>query len=352
MGGNTGNSAWYQRHGYSADPLTIKPDTRLIGRDEEIKIITQHLMSGNIALIQADAGLGKTSILKTLKENFDRRRDYRAHIVSLPAGIEEIKKLNRREGILDPILLWMGFRKRKDVVLIDEAQAMVYNQGEFLKNLYDSDKIHSIVLVSNEKNSLNISTSFKRRIGEHVSLPKLTVGQMKELLSRRLNGSKLLHDETVEYLAKASEGNPREFLILCKKVCIKVNEFMQGEYGISTDDVKNIIGHRLTNGFTEKIKEVAEKDVCENLTRLQKAIIEQLITQPMSLDELSMATGSSIGTVGKQISILSLKAKREYMARKGIREALISKDKDNIKTIYSLTEYAKKMLGNLQQAEQ
>ena len=352
MGENIYNSAWYQRHGYSADPLTIKPDTRLIARDEELKVIAQHLMSGNIALIQADAGLGKTSILKALKENFDKHNEYKAHLVSLPSGLEEIKKLNRREGLLDSMLLWMGFRKRKNIVLIDEAQTMMYNQGEFLKNLYDSDHIHSIVLVSNDRNSLNISTSFKRRIGEHISLPKLSVSQLRKLLDTRLNGSRLLHDETVEYLAKAAEGNPREFLILCKKVCIKVNEFMQGEYGISTDEVRGIIGNKATNGFNEKAKVVDEENCIENLTRLQKTIIEQLLMHSMSLDELSMATGSSIGTVGKQISILSLKAKKEYMARKGIREALISKDKDNIKTIYSLTEYARKICNGAGNGEQ
>ena len=344
MGENTYNSAWYERHGYKSDPLTIKPDTRLIARDEELKVIAQHLMSGNITLIQADAGLGKTSILKSLKENFDRNNQYRAHLVSLPSGLDEIKKLKRREGLLDSMLLWMGLRKRKNIVLIDEAHTMIYAQGELLKNLYDSDHIHSIVLVSNDKNSLNISTSFKRRIGEHISLPKLSAAELKKLLDTRLNGPRLLHDETVEYLAKAAEGNPREFLILCKKVCIRVNEFMKGEYGISNDEVRNIIGHKAANGFNEKAREVDEENCIENLTRLQKAIIWQLLAHSMSLDELSIATGSSVGTVGKQISILSLKTKKEYIARKGIREALISKDKDNIKTIYSLTEYARKIM--------
>jgi len=80
-----------------------------------------------------------------------------------------------------------------------------------------------------------------------------------------------------------------------------------------------------------------------NLTPLQQDILLQLSRGSLTLRELSEATGSSIGTVGKQISILSLRASRDYMERKGVTEPLVSKDKDSIPTKYSLSEAGKKM---------
>ncbi len=64
----------------------------------------------------------------------------------------------------------------------------------------------------------------------------------------------------------------------------------------------------------------------------------------MTLNELSGSIGSSIGTIGKQISLLALRTKADYMKRKGIHEPLLVKNKDTHPTKYSLSESAKELL--------
>ncbi len=337
---------WFEKYGYESDPLTIKPMTKLVARDGEIEAILENLVSGNIVLLQAEVGLGKTSILKAVEDRFSRAKDYNVCYFSLVNGFESIKEIFSREGFIESLLIKIGLkRKRKNIVLIDEGQLILFNQAENLRNLFDCDYIHSLVLSSSEKNNLNLSTGFKGRIGENLRLPKLTNEELKQLLEMRLHGLNPLHLETVDYLAKISDGNPRQFLINCKKVCIKVHEFFHHQGSIKLDEAKNIVVKKYNNNLPEKNQVLEEKNILHNLTPLQKAILQQLNENEMSLSELSKATGSSVGTIGKQISVLSLKAKKEYMARKGVKTALITKDKNNAITIYSLTEYAKKILN-------
>jgi len=345
VGDFTAFNAWFHQYGYNADPLSIKPSTKLIGREREIKILSENLVSGNIALLWGDAGLGKTSILRSIEVNFSKDKEFKVHYISMLGGFNKIKQFCVPPSWFESILLNLGLKKKKkQCFLVDEAQLMLFNQAETLRHLFDCEDVHSLIIAGGEKNNLNLSLSFKRRVGENLLISKLSLSELKELLKLRLNGVNPLLEETVDYLAKVSDGNPREFLINCKKVCIKVHEFFNTEKSIDLLHAKEIVVKKTNNGFFEK--EVERKDnALENLTPLQKAILEQLNHNPMSLNELSQAVGSSIGTIGKQISVLSLKTKREYMSRKGVTEPLIKKDKDSAITMYHLTENTKKMLG-------
>ncbi|MEK6942117.1 MAG: hypothetical protein AABW85_04645 [archaeon] len=339
--------AWYQKFGYPFDPLSIKPTTELVAREKEIEILSENAVSGSIVILSGDAGLGKTSLLRAVEKNFEKDKGFRVKYVSLLDGFAEVKKACSPPGLFESALVWIGFLgKQKKILLVDECQLMQFHQAENLRNLFDCDNIHSIVLSSGEKNNLNLSLSFKKRVGEQLSLPRLSVGELKKMLKKRLNGVNPLSGETVDYIAKISDGNPRQFLMNCKKVLIKVHDFFNTENSVLPANAKEIIGSQQAAVAEEKpVDPVHLEHSLGKLTPLQTAILEQLNHGPASLKELSSLTGSSIGTIGKQISVLSLKAKKEYMARKGVTEPLIKKDKDSPITIYHLTETAKKLFG-------
>jgi hypothetical protein len=229
--------------------------------------------------------------------------------------------------------------------LIDEANKLHLDQTELLKKRFDENEIYSIILSSTEKNNLNLSNSFRQRISECFRLNKLTKKELRELLELRFHRENPLSPDTMNYLINVSDGNPREFLLDAKRVCIKMHEIVGEGKTISLSSSKEALKktEKAGNGL---VKEKPKASIAKNLTPLQRNILFRLKEHPMTLKELSEAVGSSIGTVGKQISILSLKTKKDYMRRKGINEELIEKNKTDTYTVYSLSEKAKDLLKN------
>jgi len=79
------------------------------------------------------------------------------------------------------------------------------------------------------------------------------------------------------------------------------------------------------------------RKVFERLSPLQQKIILELALQPLTLAKLSEKTGSSIYTVGKQLSLLQFRTKYNSLQKKGISKPLVKKNKgEKIKTTYFL----------------
>ncbi len=240
---------------------------------------------------------------------------------------------------------FFGLKNQKKILLIDEANKLHLEQTESLKKSFDENRVYSIILSSTEKNNLSLSNSFRQRISECFRLNKLSKKELRELIDLRFYKKNPLSNDTINYLINVSDGNPREFLLDAKRVCIKLHEFLKEGKTISLRHSKEALKktEKAGNGLE---KEKSKESIANNLTPLQKNILFSLKKHPMTLKELSDAVGSSIGTVGKQISILSLKTKKDYMRRKGITEELIQKNKTDTYTVYSLTEKAQDLLKN------
>jgi len=89
----------------------------------------------------------------------------------------------------------------------------------------------------------------------------------------------------------------------------------------------------------------SEKNVLLNevilgkLSPLQKKILIELGTGPQTLDVLSSKTGSSVYTIGKQLSLLQMRASYNPLHGKGISKPLVKKQKGvGIKTTYFLAQ--------------
>ena len=80
-----------------------------------------------------------------------------------------------------------------------------------------------------------------------------------------------------------------------------------------------------------------DKTVLIRLSPLQRKIISELAEKPLTLNELSEKTNSSVFTVGKQLSVLQCRTKCNCLKKKGIEKPLIKKIKEQgIKTTYLL----------------
>jgi hypothetical protein len=84
-----------------------------------------------------------------------------------------------------------------------------------------------------------------------------------------------------------------------------------------------------------------ENAFCENFLEkfspLQQKILSELAAGPLTLDALSRKTGSSVYTVGKQLSLLQMRAGYNPLKSKGFTKPLVKKEKGPcIKTTYFL----------------
>jgi len=80
-----------------------------------------------------------------------------------------------------------------------------------------------------------------------------------------------------------------------------------------------------------------DEDLLIRLSPLQRRILLELAAGPSTLEKLSKKTGTSVYTVGKQLSLLQLRPKYNPLQNKGIRKPLIKKHKDSgVKTTYFL----------------
>ena len=80
-----------------------------------------------------------------------------------------------------------------------------------------------------------------------------------------------------------------------------------------------------------------DKTILGKLSPLQRKILLELAARPLTLDVLSEKTGSSVYTIGKQLSLLQMRASYNPLKSKGISRPLVKKQKDTgIKTTYFL----------------
>ncbi len=89
--------------------------------------------------------------------------------------------------------------------------------------------------------------------------------------------------------------------------------------------------------FSENSAFLINENVLAKLSPLQKKIVTELTSGPLTLNELSNRVDSSVFTVGKQLSMLQCRTKCKCLQKKGIQNPLVQKNKDEkIKTTYFL----------------
>ena len=82
---------------------------------------------------------------------------------------------------------------------------------------------------------------------------------------------------------------------------------------------------------------MVEETVFTKLAPLQQRILLELSAGPLTLHELSEKAEATVYTVGKQLSLLQMRAKYNPLHGKGIRTPLVRKSKEpGLRTTYCL----------------
>jgi replication-associated recombination protein RarA len=211
---------WHEALGLSANPLDIRPNTTLVGLEQQEKKLKNHIRKGELCFLNGLTGSGKTSLLMKAKEDLDDYKFVYLDAQSLPDDFNLEAELKKKKGFFDTLFL-RDYPKKKPVLLIDEFQDTsedVVMDARAKWESADERRIKSIVIAQIDQHLNNVTDSFKERIGKRViRLPTLTDKEMREVLKKRLQTSqvnlyKKLHEEAINLLIAVADGNVRRLL--------------------------------------------------------------------------------------------------------------------------------------------
>ncbi len=269
--------------------LTIKPSTILVGYEEELNKLVTYTTNGNPAIVYGNYGVGKTSALlylyKTLKANFKPIYISADLIVTL----DDFRKAIENQLNFIGRLFKREFPKNA-ILLIDEADKLPDDVIYFVKEAFDSGKIHSFVLAAINKEAF--PESVKHRIGEReVKLTGIKEEFVEEFFRVRVGEeiTKYFEREALYRIWEIAEGNPRKMLELTERALVNVKE-------------RPIKVEHLEMFETKEKEETAKEEI--PLSPMQKKILSLLEEGPKTLKEIAEILGISVHSAGARISEL------------------------------------------------
>jgi len=82
-----------------------------------------------------------------------------------------------------------------------------------------------------------------------------------------------------------------------------------------------------------------DEALLQRLSPLQQKILLELAFGPATLEKLSKKTGTSVYTIGKQLSLLQMRTKYNPLLGKGFSKPLVKKSKDpGVRTTYFIAQ--------------
>ncbi|MBR9677058.1 AAA family ATPase [Candidatus Woesearchaeota archaeon] len=214
--------SWFATLGFKDNPLDIRPNPTLVGLNNEFDKVRNHILKEEICFLNGLTGSGKTSMLKKLQKELKNHKFIYLDAHDLPKDFSLEQELSKKRGFFDRITL-KKFPTKQPVLIIDEFQDTDKNIVLQARSSWENPnirKIRSIVIAQISPRLLNVTDSFKERLGNRmVRLRSLDDEELKTMLSTRLDNKKektnfykKLSPETVDLLIEVSGGNPRRLL--------------------------------------------------------------------------------------------------------------------------------------------
>lgn len=213
-------STWYQQLGFKSNPLDVRPNPLLVGLERQEEQLVNHILKQEICFLNGLTGSGKSSMLIRIQKNLKNHKFVYLDAQELPKNFNLEEELKKKRSFFDKI----RFRKhptRTPVLIIDEFQSTDKNLILDARAKWENpneQKIKSIIIAQISKYLKNVTPAFKERLGNRtIILPTLDDNEMKEMLKLRLkkgirNYYNKLHNEAINLMVAASDGNPRKLL--------------------------------------------------------------------------------------------------------------------------------------------
>lgn len=289
---------WYKQYNWPENPFNAKFNTHLIGFDKEKQLLADYIISGDICLLTGEAGTGKTSLLKWLQSNV---KGHKIKYLSAE-GLDEFFDLKKfTKSIL---------KKKKVVLLLDEAQFCDERLRTQIKLLWDSGVIKSSIIAQPNAELENFTPSIRSRIGNRViRLTKMDGQTAKDLIDLRTGGKHPFTRDIIEEITSSSNRNPRKILENCESLCISLKDKK-----MTLQAVREVLDQKKREGLMN-LQTLNAPTLPDNLapiksqnlkgfSPMQQQLINILFEGDRTAKQLAKILSSSEGSVGKQVSTL------------------------------------------------
>jgi len=269
--------------------------------------------------------MGKTIILKWL-EKYPSQNTIPIYINTLGMSSDEILKINIDEMIRERSKAGLFGKKKKIIMLIDDANTLPPLVGKSIKRNFDNKLISSIVLVSDTDELKNLEGNLLELIGNRkIKLRPLTSEEAEGMISNRVKHKNPFEKDSLEPIFKKADFIPRKILELCEMVATSNTE-------------KTITRYFVKKCFEYKPEiETSKTEIIDRLSPLQKDIVSILKTGNFTPSEIAKKLKKPTKTITSQLAYLSLKSGVGVMKRKGIENPVVEKVSDK-PAVYRLTE--------------
>lgn len=228
------NQTWYNKIGFSYNPLSIKPteNINLIGYEKIIQRIVYQIKIGNVIFLEGTFGTGKSSILRAIRKDIQHNILYFncAQQTNLKKAIMAKRSFFRKIFFLKPV---------KMTLLVDEAHLANPKEFDFLYEFYIMDRIKSIVFAGTEFKGVPFNKAFKSDTKIY-RLNEIRNNLAVEIIRSRIPEIEIIPPALAKKVFALSENNPRRFLENIED--LMRNASSCGKDKISSKDVEDFFG--------------------------------------------------------------------------------------------------------------
>ncbi|MFX1520709.1 MAG: AAA family ATPase [Promethearchaeota archaeon] len=299
---------WFKKINWSKNPFQLSPvgtPDLVVGFDEEFQLLENYIRLGYDVIIEGPYGSGKTSLLLCLETMF---KDNRVPIFfyAPPESVTELIQIINIELKLDnevsPQVLYHILRRSDDriILLIDEAHDLNIDVAKMLRGLSDLDNV-SIIFSALNGFSFDklpkILNTLADRVQEIVLLDLLSEEEVILAIKKRIeavggNGSFPFTEDAIRFIAKISEGAPREAIKLCSAaIALAISKSLNE---IDVETVEQITNRRPSE-IVRKLQRLGDRE-----KQVMKLFVSHpILTTGLVKDELSLSSQASYNVIAR-----------------------------------------------------
>lgn len=230
--------------GLSEAPFSLSPDPRffyLSGQHKTAlaKITYTTEQRQGLSVVYGDVGVGKTTVARRIYQIYNDNSQYEAAYLPMPIFPSEfqlLKAISSEFGLppkrskyaqielLNTYLIDVWKQDRNAILIIDEAQSLVGQQFELIRQLLNFESnteklIQIIVIGQNElRNKLSLKKSLRSRIATRSTIEPLDLSDTRDMINFRVmvagRMEPLFTEEAIQLIYSHSHGMPRDICAL------------------------------------------------------------------------------------------------------------------------------------------
>ncbi|MBN1503208.1 ATP-binding protein [Candidatus Woesearchaeota archaeon] len=276
---------WYRKVGFFDNPFSIKPseyNEEVIAYD--LDYITRKIDNGQMMFIEGAYGTGKTTILKSIINNFRGKNKIIYYNFNRAHKKFDVKKL--LAGANSFIRNMIGMNPYNVILLIDEAGFMKVSDAKSILKHYRTGAIKSVIFVNHDYSAIRLPDEIEELLeGNVIRTIRLSKDEAVEFIRKRIGDSQFLSNMSIRKIFELSHYNPRKLLQNCEDVCRFAIEI--GDNEVSDFHISEVLGSSRKEKKRKKQKvQKAENQVEERKTEQAKTIPSQRRTNRKIKEEI------------------------------------------------------------------